>query len=253
MPDDCALPRATSTGRSFQLREGWCSSSSELDRTQGFSALPTAVGKTLENTVVADRGQLMLLAATGVRETPQLSYRNIIRSVIVTTQGVGPEKQHHGLPFMAVGSDGLAVQGAGDQMGDLMGQGLGQKVVPIVLQQDRVVTDHRRFAVWEQHHPCGRAPQIEVNFHCRHGDTIMAFRTPDQCVCLSPGPLQQLFADHWVNSPNRAYRSGQGRAVRSEVMRLTRGFVAGIRVGTVNEIAGVAVRVIEFDFRVTHL
>ena len=63
---------------------------------------------------MADRGELMLLAATGVGETAHFPHRDILRCVIVAAQAVGPEKLHDSLPLVSMGADGFTMKFTGN-------------------------------------------------------------------------------------------------------------------------------------------
>ena len=92
---------------------------------------------------VSGRTQFMAAAVTLIGPATLSSDRSLFQGVLMAAFRIGNAQEAHDCaPFGAVRS-GLAVTGRGDQMGNLVGDGLCKKIFVVMLRNVQVVAQHR--------------------------------------------------------------------------------------------------------------
>lgn len=115
--------------------------------------------------MVADAGEQVLATAATVGKMLQPAGLQPADVIIMATCRGEAQQVHDGSPLRTMGPDMAAMMVKGDDMGDLMGNGAGQEILPMTFQEKRVVADHPG--------PPGLAPdltrataaQVEADFH----------------------------------------------------------------------------------------
>ena len=84
--------------------------------------------------MVAGAGELVGATTTVVVEETQAAGSQVVHGEAVAAPGLHTEMAHDRLPFLPVGPDAAAVDGEGDQMGNLMRDGLSQECLRLAGQ-----------------------------------------------------------------------------------------------------------------------